>query len=116
MLSVLVPAYNEEGTIGPVLDRLELLDLDCEIIVVNGVAQGLALLAQVLRARGVEQHRQVQPGQHRRRDHPALRLPHEPVDVRPRPGRLHGEGGPTVHVEEADRRAGAPRCRAGASS
>src|ERR1700712_4408917 len=46
-ISVVVPAYNEEGTIGPVLDRLVALDLDCEIIVVNdgstdGTAQVLA--------------------------------------------------------------------------
>jgi glycosyltransferase involved in cell wall biosynthesis len=46
-VSIVVPAYNEEGTIGPVLDRLERLDLDCEIIVVNdgstdGTAQALS--------------------------------------------------------------------------
>jgi glycosyltransferase involved in cell wall biosynthesis len=49
-VSIVVPAYNEEGTIGPVLDRLELLDLDCEIIVVNdGSTDGTA---QVLAGRG----------------------------------------------------------------
>lgn len=49
-ISIVVPAYNEEGTIGPVLDRLEALDLDCEIIVVNdGSTDGTA---QVLAGRG----------------------------------------------------------------
>ena len=46
-ISIVVPAYNEEGTIGPVLERLEQLDLDCEFIVVNdgstdGTSQVLA--------------------------------------------------------------------------
>jgi glycosyltransferase involved in cell wall biosynthesis len=51
-VSIVVPAYNEEGTIGTVLDRLEALDLDCEIIVVNdGSTDGTA---QVLAGRGNE--------------------------------------------------------------
>jgi len=51
-VSIVVPAYNEEGTIGPVLDRLVALDLDCEIIVVNdGSTDGTA---QVLAARSDE--------------------------------------------------------------
>jgi glycosyltransferase involved in cell wall biosynthesis len=34
-VSVVVPAYNEEGTIAQVLDELETLDLDMEVIVVD---------------------------------------------------------------------------------
>lgn len=42
-VSIVVPVYNEERTVGPVLDALERLDLDCEIIVVNdGSTDGTA--------------------------------------------------------------------------
>lgn len=35
MISIIVPVYNEESTIGPVLDELEALPLDKEVIVVD---------------------------------------------------------------------------------
>ncbi len=34
-VSIVIPAYNEAEIIGPVLDQIIALDLDCEIIVVN---------------------------------------------------------------------------------
>jgi glycosyltransferase involved in cell wall biosynthesis len=59
-VSIVVPAYNEEGTIAAVLDRVEQLDLDLEIIVVNDGSTDST--AQVLAGY---------------RDHPRIRVEHK---------------------------------------
>lgn len=48
-VTVVVPAYNEEATIGLVLDQLEQLDLDAEVVVVNDGSTDRT--AEVVRAR-----------------------------------------------------------------
>jgi len=46
-ISIVVPVYNEAGTLGRVLDRLALLDLDSEIIVIDdGSNDGTASVAR----------------------------------------------------------------------
>jgi glycosyltransferase involved in cell wall biosynthesis len=63
LVSIVVPAYNEEGTIGPVLERLELLDLDCEVIVVNdGSSDGTAQVLSTRSSDRVRVHHQANGG------------------------------------------------------
>ena len=46
-VSFLIPAYNEEATIGQVLERIDALDLDAQVIVVDdGSRDGTAAIAE----------------------------------------------------------------------
>jgi glycosyltransferase involved in cell wall biosynthesis len=53
-ISFLIPAYNEEATLGEVLERIEALGLDAQVIVVDdGSTDGTAALLEPWQAKGV---------------------------------------------------------------
>jgi glycosyltransferase involved in cell wall biosynthesis len=55
-VSFLIPAYNEEATIGEVLDRIAQLDLEVQVIVVDdGSTDGTAAIAQAKGAMVIRQ-------------------------------------------------------------
>jgi glycosyltransferase involved in cell wall biosynthesis len=62
-ISFLIPAYNEEATIGEVLERIHALELDSQVIVVDdGSTDGTARVLEPWQARGVTVIRQANQG------------------------------------------------------
>jgi glycosyltransferase involved in cell wall biosynthesis len=62
-ISFIVPAFNEEATIGEVLERIEALGLDAQVIVVDdGSTDGTAAVLEPWEAKGVTVIRQENQG------------------------------------------------------